>query len=105
MRVLPISDKFLDYAKQVEHALVKQGFRVTIDRSSDRVNNKIRVAQETKIPYMLVVGGKDEANQTVSVRDRSAGDLGAMPLDDFIDKAHGEIDAGTQPVEAPASSG
>jgi threonyl-tRNA synthetase len=102
MRVLPISDKFLDYARQVEGELVKAGFRVTVDQSSDRVNNKIRVAQEAKIPYMLVVGGKDESAGTVSVRDRSHGDLGAMPLNDFIDKARHESEVGTPPVEASA---
>jgi threonyl-tRNA synthetase len=102
MRVLPISDKFLDYAKQVEGELVKAGFRVTVDQSSDRVNNKIRVAQQEKVPYMLVVGGKDEEAGTVSVRDRSHGDLGAMPLPDFIDKARQEVTSGAQPVEASA---
>jgi len=91
MRVLPISDKFLDYAKQVEGELVGAGFRVTVDQSSDRVNNKIRVAQQEKIPYMLVVGGKDESAGTVSVRHRSDGELGAMPLRQFIDKAEDEL--------------
>jgi len=102
MRVLPISDKFLDYAKQVEGELVKAGFRVTVDQSSDRVNNKIRVAQQEKLPYMLIVGGKDEAHGTVSVRDRSHRDLGAMALQEFIEKAQHEIASGAQPVEASA---
>ena len=84
VRVLPISDKFLDYARQVEQALVNEGLRVSLDASNERVNAKIKVAQERKVNYMLVVGGRDEKAGAVSVRDRSRGDLGAMPLDDFV---------------------
>jgi len=102
MRVLPISDKFLDYARQVEGELAGRGFRVTVDRSSDRINNKIRIAQQARIPYMLVVGGKDEQNRTVSVRDRDEGDLGAMAIDQFIDKASAEARHADQPTAASA---
>ena len=93
MRVLPISDKFLDYAKSVERQLVQAGFRVKVDASNDRLNGKIKVAQDEKIPYMLVVGGKDEAAGTVSVRERSAGDLGAKPVAAFIEAAKAELAA------------
>ncbi|MDP6152376.1 MAG: His/Gly/Thr/Pro-type tRNA ligase C-terminal domain-containing protein, partial [Phycisphaeraceae bacterium] len=74
----------LDYARQVEQALVNEGLRVSLDASNERVNAKIKVAQERKVNYMLVVGGRDEKAGAVSVRDRSRGDLGAMPLDDFV---------------------
>lgn len=91
-RVLPISDKFLDYARQVESALAQAGFRVRLDDSNERVNAKIKVAQDLKTPYMLVVGGRDAEARTVSVRDRTRGDLGAMPLDEFIQQAQTECD-------------
>lgn len=87
MRVLPISDKFLGYAEKVLAALKAEGFRASIDRSNDRVNAKIKAAQEAKVPYMLVVGGKDEEAGAVSVRERSAGDLGAVSLEMFIREA------------------
>ncbi len=92
VRVLPVSDKFMGYAEKVAAQLKSSGFRVHIDRSSERVNAKIREAQEMKTPYMLVVGGKDEAAGTVSVRERTRGDLGAVPLEQFIDMAKAEID-------------
>jgi threonyl-tRNA synthetase len=93
MRVLPISDKFSAYGKKVADALVAAGFRATMDQSGDRVQAKIKVAQDLKVPYMLVVGGKDEAAGTVSVRDRSKGDLGAMPLEKFLEQAKRESES------------
>ena len=100
MRVLPISDKFLDYAQKIEGELVQAGYRVTVDRSNDRVNNKVRLAQEAKVPYMLVVGGKDQEAGTVSVRHRSEGDLGAMPLAQFLERAQNEAAARAQATPA-----
>ena len=91
IRVLPVSDKFMGYAKKVYEALKAQAFRVSLDESGDRVNAMVKVAQEEKVNYMLVVGGKDEAAGTVSVRDRSRGDLGAIPLEAFIEKAKAEM--------------
>jgi threonyl-tRNA synthetase len=91
VRVLPISDKFMGYANKVLLALQTAGFKAVLDASPDRVQAKIRDAQEAKVPYMLVVGGKDEASGTVSVRERTRGDLGAMPLDAFIAKAQKEV--------------
>lgn len=92
VRVLPISDKFMGYAQKLHAALTAAGLRAAMDASPERVQAKIRVAQESKIPYMLVVGGKDEAAGTVSVRERSRGDLGAMPLDAFIQLARREAE-------------
>ncbi len=95
MRVLPVSDKFLDYAQQVRAKLADAGFRVELDSSSQRVNAKIRDAQEAKVPYMLVVGGRDAEAGTVSVRAREAdrGELGAIPLDEFVSKATAEVES------------
>ncbi len=91
IRVLPVSEKFGDYAKKVYEALKATGFRVELDKTGDRVNGMVKNAQEDKVNYMLIVGGKDEAAGTVSVRDRSRGDLGAIPLDAFIEKANAEL--------------
>lgn len=89
-RVLPIGEKFAEYGLKVVGALKAAGMRAAMDESQDRVQAKIRVAQEDKVPYMLVVGGKDQEAGTVSVRCRTRGDLGAMPLRAFIDKAGAE---------------
>ncbi|MFW6032560.1 MAG: threonine--tRNA ligase, partial [Phycisphaeraceae bacterium] len=91
MRVLPISDKFLDYASKVHQRLAAAGFRAKLDDSNDRLNAKIKVAQDEKVPYMLVVGGRDEAAGTVSVRHRHRGDLGATDLEAFAREAQEEI--------------
>jgi len=81
--VLPISEKVADYAQQVAERLRAAGFRVELDARSEKLQAKIRDAQLQKIPYMLVVGGKEAAAGTVSVRSRSRGDLGPQPLADF----------------------
>ncbi|MEM1107576.1 MAG: threonine--tRNA ligase [Planctomycetota bacterium] len=84
VRVLPISDKFNDYGDTLIAALKKHGFRCDMDTSSNRVNGKVKAAQEAKVPYMLVVGGKDAEAGTVSVRHRTEGDRGAVPVDEFL---------------------
>jgi threonyl-tRNA synthetase len=97
VRILPISDKFNDYGRKIAAALQAApagpsgGFRATLDASGERVQAKIKMAQDLKINYMLVVGGRDQEAGTVSVRDRTRGDLGAMPLDKFIAAAQTEI--------------
>ncbi len=93
VRVLPISDKFTDYADKVLAALKAKGMRATLDSSNERVNAKIKDAQEMKVPYMLVVGGRDAEAGTVSVRERFEGDLGALALEDFVNQAKAEIDS------------
>ena len=92
VRVLPISDKFNAYAARVAGELKGKGLRVTTDTSSSRVNGKVKAAQEMKVPYMLVVGGKDEQAGTVSVRHRTDGDRGAVPLEKFVADAVAERD-------------
>ncbi|MEM1213160.1 MAG: threonine--tRNA ligase [Planctomycetota bacterium] len=84
VRVLPVSDKFAGYAESVESSLKAAGLRVTVDSGSDRLGGKIARAEQDKLPYMLVVGGKDEQGGTVSVRHREKGDLGAIAVDRFV---------------------
>jgi threonyl-tRNA synthetase len=90
VRVLPVSDKFRDYGQRVHNACRAAGLRAQLDDTSERVNAKIRNAQEAKVPYMLIVGGRDEQAQTVSIRERAQGDLGALPLQTFIEQAKAE---------------
>jgi len=81
--VIPVADRHLDYAHKLEAELKSEGIRVEVDARSERVNFKIRQAQLDKIPYMLVVGDKEEAASTVSVRLRSGEQLASQPLDSF----------------------
>ena len=91
IRVMSISDKFEDYARQIESQFRAAGFRVTTDLRGAKINAKVRDAQVELIPYMLVVGGRDVENGTVSVRDRIDGDLGAMPLEEALAKLQSEV--------------
>lgn len=91
VRVLPISDKYLDYAGKVEEQLKANGILCAVDRRSEKIGYKIRETRMEKIPYMLVVGQKEEEDGTVSVRSRFLGDEGAKPLDEFIDAVCKEI--------------
>ena len=90
--VLPVSGKFSDYAKSVDEKLRAAGFRVHLDDRNEKLQAKIRDAQLQKIPYMLIVGGKEAESGAVSVRHRSKGDLGPQPLDQFITTLRAEID-------------
>jgi threonyl-tRNA synthetase len=82
--VLAISDKSLEYAEKVAQQLAEYGARVKVDRRSEKIGAKIRDAQMQKIPYMLVVGEKEQKEETVAVRHRSKGDIGAKKLSDFL---------------------
>ncbi len=90
-RVLPISDKYTDYAKEVLEQLNEAGIRAELDTRSEKIGYKIREAQTQKIPYMLVVGQKEEETKTVAVRSRFAGDEGASSVNDFISMIQKEI--------------
>ena len=92
VRVLPVSDKFMGYAKEVEARLKQERLRVTLDAGNDRLGGKIKSAEEDRLPYMLVVGGKDAEARTVSVRHREQGDLGAVPLEQFVENLVRERD-------------
>ncbi|HEX8876314.1 MAG TPA: threonine--tRNA ligase [Phycisphaerales bacterium] len=85
VRILPISDKSLEYGREALAALQAMGVRATLDESNERVQAKIKVAADEKIPYMLIVGPRDAENKAVSVRVRGVEkDLGAMPLAKFV---------------------
>lgn len=91
VRVLPISDKYEVYAETVKAELKKNGVLAETDNRSEKIGFKIREARLAKIPYMLVVGQQEEADGTVSVRSRFAGDEGVKPLGEFIDQICKEI--------------
>lgn len=91
VRVLPISDKYEDYANKVLKELKANGIDATVDARSEKIGFKIREARLGKLPYMLVVGQQEEADETVSVRSRFAGDEGVKPLAAFIDDITREI--------------
>jgi threonyl-tRNA synthetase len=89
--VLPIADRHMDYARQVQGRLEAAGMRARVDERQEKVNLKIRDAQLQKVPYMLVVGDREAADGAVAVRSRSRGDLGARALDTFLTDALAEI--------------
>ena len=91
VRVLPISDKYMDYGRKVLEVLNKSGIRAEIDTRAEKIGYKIREAQMQKIPYMLVAGAKEEENGLVSVRSRFAGDEGQKSLDEFVASVSSEI--------------
>ena len=93
VRILPISDKAMAYAKKIQSALRAAGFRVEVDASAEKLGAKIREATLMKVPYQVVVGPRDEAAEQISVRSRADGDLGAMKLPDFVAKLHAELEA------------
>ena len=91
VKVLPVTDRAHEYAKNLTQKLVDAGIRAEDDCRSEKLGYKIREAQMQKIPYMLVVGDRDMENGTVSVRTRKGGDLGAMTMDAFLSKCLSEI--------------
>lgn len=90
IRLLPIGDGQLNYAKSLEKKLAALNFRVTVDDRNEKIGYKIREGQVEKIPYMLILGDKEVNEGTVSVRRRTQGDIGAMSAEDFISKASEE---------------
>ena len=104
VRVLPISDKYEDYAQSVCRELKKAGIDATVDSRSEKIGFKIREARLDKLPYMLVVGQQEEADRTVSVRSRFAGDEGAKALESFIADITEEIRNKTIREELPTEA-
>ncbi len=90
-RVLPITDKFNDYAYEVASKLEAAGVRVEVDSRNEKIGYKIRESQMQKVPYMLVVGEKEATSGTVGLRKRGEGDLGAVPVDQFVADIAAEI--------------
>uniref|UniRef100_UPI004056D39A threonine--tRNA ligase n=1 Tax=Agathobacter sp. TaxID=2021311 RepID=UPI004056D39A len=91
VRVLPISEKYADYANKAAKELKANGVDVTVDARAEKIGYKIREARLDKLPYILVVGAQEEADGTVSVRSRFAGDEGVKPLEEFIEQICKEI--------------
>ena len=91
VKVMPITDRTSDYAKDVAAKLSAAGVRVETDLRNEKIGYKIREAQMQKTPYMLVIGDREAESGAVAVRTRSGEDLGAMPLDAFIERITGEI--------------
>lgn len=90
VKVLPISDKYMDYAKEMEMTLKKEGLRCEVDGRAEKIGYKIRAARLERIPYMLVIGEKEVKDNSVSVRKRDEGDLGSMPIERFLEVLHEE---------------
>ncbi|MDE7277916.1 MAG: threonine--tRNA ligase, partial [Lachnospiraceae bacterium] len=91
VRILPISEKYEEYAELVRRELARNGVDVTVDNRSEKIGFKIREARLAKLPYMLVVGKDESEDGTVSVRSRFAGDEGVMPMERFIEQICKEI--------------
>ena len=91
VRVLTVSDKFKAYGEKVEAELKAKGLRATGDYRPDKIGAKIREAQLDKIPYMLVVGDKEQSTGTVAVRSRTAGDRGVKTIAEFLDAIDREV--------------
>jgi threonyl-tRNA synthetase len=89
--VIPISEKHLDYAKQIEKELKNNNIRIELKNENETLGKKIRESEMQKIPYLLIVGDKEAEAKTVSVRERGKGDLGAMEINKFIDKIREKI--------------
>jgi len=101
-RVVPISDKVIDYAREVVARLKEQGFRATLDEHSDKLGAKVRRAEVEKVPYCLVIGGKEAEARTVSVRSRARGDEGVMPFEAYLEKLRTEVQTRALPDKKQA---
>ncbi|CQR73970.1 Threonine--tRNA ligase 2 [Sporomusa ovata DSM 2662] len=93
VKILPISERHAEYARELAQSMFEQDIRVEVDDRNEKIGYKIREGQMQKLPYMLVVGDKEAETRTVAVRKRGQGDVGAMPVDDFITMAIAEIAA------------
>ncbi len=90
--VIPVSDKYLNYAEQVFSEIRESGIRVTLDAENAKLGYKIRRAETEKVPYMVIVGKKEEESGTISVRSKREGDIGQVKVGDFIEKLKLEIE-------------
>jgi threonyl-tRNA synthetase len=90
-RILPVSEKVTDYAQKIVSEMKSKGIRATADLSPEKLGAKIRLAQLEKVPYMIVVGPKEEASGQLSIRSRKLGDEGSLASDAFIHRLESEI--------------
>jgi threonyl-tRNA synthetase len=91
VRVLPISEKHLEYGRSIRKLLSDQQIRVTMDETSDKIGAKIRLAQLEKVPYMLVLGAREEQAGEIAVRSRKSGDEGALSALEFVERIKMEV--------------
>jgi threonyl-tRNA synthetase len=91
VRILPVSEKYNDYAKKVSSELNNYDIRALVDERNEKVGKKIREAELDKVPYMLVVGEDEQSKDAVSARKKGEGDLGSMSIADFVTKVNTEI--------------
>jgi len=91
VKLLPVSDHYVDYAYDVRSQLIAQGIRVEVDESNEKLGYKIRSAQLSKVPYMLVLGEKEQVSGTVAVRRRGEGDIGSMDIIPFTERVWDEV--------------
>jgi len=92
VKVLPISEKFHDYAKEVVNSLKEQNIRVEFDSRAEKIGFKIREGRNERVPYMIIIGEKEAQEKNISVRTRDMGDEGTIDLLDFISKVKHEIE-------------
>jgi threonyl-tRNA synthetase len=97
IEILPISDDYLPYAEHVEKKFREAGLRVHIDSRAEKVGSKIRDAETSKIPYMIIVGSQEQDDGTVSVRRHKMGDIGTFSLDEFLNKVKEEVETRALP--------
>ncbi len=93
VKILNITDRNLKYAEKINEEFKKSGIRAELDGANETIGKKIRNAELEKVPYILIVGDKEEKNDSIAVRERSKGDLGAMELEKFIEKIQKEIES------------
>ena len=105
IRVLPISEKVADYAREVYQKLLAAGFRVEVDLGAEKIGHKIRDAQLEKIPYMAIVGKREAEQGTVSLRERTQGDLGAMTVEALLNRLREEVAQRKLPEIRPLHAG
>jgi threonyl-tRNA synthetase len=91
VKIIPITDRQADYAQKIKQILQQKNIRVEVDDKAETMQNKIRNAAAEKIPYMIIIGGREEENGTVSIRQRDGQDLGVMPIDDFVNQIQDQI--------------
>ena len=92
VKILPITDKQLEYAKEVYSKMLEKGIRVELDSRQEKLGYKIREAQMSKVPYILVIGDKEIEANAVGVRARSEGDIGQISVEEFINRIEDEIE-------------
>ena len=90
--IIPVSEKFIDYAKEVKEQMLSNGIRVEMDDSNESLGKRIRNGEKEKTPYILVIGEKEVESKSVAVRKRGEGDLGAKKTDEFIKEIKKEIE-------------